>query len=161
MKTDDIYIITAGEYFKLGRSNKPEQRKRELQTGCPHRLIIKCIYSGIGSYENKIHKALSKYKVNGGTEWFDISGIDRAIQICEKLNSKKPIERYENITWGGKESIDGRLCWTIDVVRSDNRPPLPYESFKIKSNKGVKGVKVKSVINTNTYRGFYVFRCVI
>lgn len=65
-----LYILQAKVtgYVKVGRSEEPEKRLLQLQTGSstPLRLIL--IATGQGAREKELHRQLKRYHVVG--EWF-------------------------------------------------------------------------------------------
>ena len=65
-----IYVIKAGEYYKIGISRTPTLRIGALQTANPHIIEVVAIKNVIlpNVIEKQIHKILSKHRVHG--EWF-------------------------------------------------------------------------------------------
>lgn len=57
---------------KIGFSNNPEKRLKEVQTGCPFELTIHKVVKGDIQMERTFHKIYKEYKSNG--EWFFIKG---------------------------------------------------------------------------------------
>lgn len=78
-----IYFISDGRAIKIGRSARPGQRLRELETGNPFPInIIACI-EGSAPQERSIHIQLAKYRIRG--EWFvDCTPVRRAIEQYQK-----------------------------------------------------------------------------
>ena len=73
MSGKDLYIIQSRVTgaVKVGRSDNPERRLSQLQTGCPHSLKIILIVENGGTLEKHVHDLLIKYKTrNHGGEWF-------------------------------------------------------------------------------------------
>ena len=52
-----IYFIKSGNFMKIGKSEKPEQRIKQLQTGTPYRLELFAIIS-VDSVLNSIRNEL-------------------------------------------------------------------------------------------------------
>lgn len=80
-------------FIKVGISQDPEKRLKQLQTGCPFPLaIIKLFKHDDARYlEQELHKDLERYNTSG--EWFMIpqSGLTSTIKHLSKLvDSKKP-----------------------------------------------------------------------
>lgn len=69
-----IYFITekGSHYVKIGYSEDPVKRLKELQTGNPRKLKILGILPGLFEAEKGYHEAFSKYRVQG--EWFKNTG---------------------------------------------------------------------------------------
>ena len=87
--------------FKVGESNKPHQRVKNLQTGNPRRLyiykIIECATKARAkAVENTIHKRFSKKRNSG--EWFSISK-EEVDDICAEIN------RLHHIEWRKAKNV--------------------------------------------------------
>ena len=81
--------------FKVGESNKPQERVKNLQTGNPRRLyiyrVIECATKQRAqAMEDIIHKRYAHRRNNG--EWFTLSK-EEIDEIC------KEIERLNGIEW--------------------------------------------------------------
>jgi hypothetical protein len=70
-----LYIIQTKQNgsFKIGRSNDPFFRLKQLQTGNPYALRLLLILENKGYIEKDLHNRLSKYKQKG--EWFSEEGL--------------------------------------------------------------------------------------
>lgn len=67
-----IYLLECGGKYKIGYSNNVERRMKQLDTRPFSLNLITKVYSDIAfDVEQRIHKMMSKYKVEG--EWYDIS----------------------------------------------------------------------------------------
>lgn len=67
-----IYFIqsTSGP-IKIGQSvRKIRKRLKEMQTSCPHKLLLLGTMKGGRELEKRIHNAFQDYRCNGGSEWF-------------------------------------------------------------------------------------------
>ncbi len=76
--SEGIYIITDGEYCKIGIATDIEQRVKQLQTGNARKLEV-LHYEKVRNakkIESKLHKKMKHKRLSG--EWFDIDddGID-------------------------------------------------------------------------------------
>ena len=63
--------------IKVGKSNNPDRRLQQVQTGCPYTLRIILRMEDGGVLEAHVHTRLQKYRtrhVHGG-EWFDELGL--------------------------------------------------------------------------------------
>lgn len=74
-----VYFMSADDqFFKVGVARNPDQRLRELQTGCPYKLRINGTTSlspqGVDAVmlEREIHTLLAWDRMSG--EWFNSSG---------------------------------------------------------------------------------------
>lgn len=70
-----LYFIKAigTSFYKIGISNNPEARLRQLQTGSPLpiQLVTEIFCLSPQDREAELHAALAHYKANG--EWFELS----------------------------------------------------------------------------------------
>ena len=68
-----VYVIHAEgtNRIKIGVSEHPEHRLRELQTGSPFSLLLIAKWPGSRQLEIKLHQTLSEYRIDG--EWFLVS----------------------------------------------------------------------------------------
>ena len=78
-----VYMIAAREtdLIKVGLSEDPSKRLKELQTGDPHQLIIEGQewVHDMQKTETQLHHALRQYKsqLGGGTEWYSVPAEER------------------------------------------------------------------------------------
>ena len=86
-----IYLIKSDidGYYKIGISNNPQKRLKQLSTGNSSQLtLIESYRTSIPfQIENALHRKYSQLKMNG--EWFRLS-------LEEELNFKKNCELIEN-----------------------------------------------------------------
>ena len=79
---DSLYIMEnpriPGE-IKIGRSQDPEERAKQLSVGQNFRIVLKRSYGEKGFLEKTIHQRLKSRRVDEGTgtEWFKVS-VDQA-----------------------------------------------------------------------------------
>jgi len=76
-----VYFIeqAGSEYTKIGVSESPEARLRELQGGNPDLLTLRYVIKvgtqeQAASLERLLHKLFGKFRIRG--EWFDVSAKD-------------------------------------------------------------------------------------
>ena len=69
----DLYVIQTDitGAIKIGISNNPKRRLRQLQTGSPYKLKLLTIVTGRGDLERSLHTSLKPYKKACKGEWFD------------------------------------------------------------------------------------------
>jgi len=73
-----IYVFSSENkrLWKIGFSNDPDRRLKELQTGCPFKIEeytrIECD-DNYREVEKAIHEKLSPYKQRGGKEWYKVA----------------------------------------------------------------------------------------
>jgi hypothetical protein len=63
-----IYFISTGKHLKIGFSDNPEARLRELQTGNPLRLSLRVTMPGCYKTETGLHELFAHLRCAG--EWF-------------------------------------------------------------------------------------------
>lgn len=86
-KGNDLYIIQdiKNKKFKIGRSNDPYKRCKQLQTANSSKLEVLLSLKDKGYLEMSIHEKLSKYRLSG--EWFSEDGlVELPIWIYEQIN---------------------------------------------------------------------------
>lgn len=69
-----IYIIKAigTNRIKIGFSDDPEKRIKQLATGSPYPLQLLKVFEGTQQQERRIHARFTEYRVTG--EWFELDG---------------------------------------------------------------------------------------
>ena len=67
-----LYVIhmVGTDFYKIGRSDWPDGRVLDLQTGNPCELKVIVSLDYHGDFENKLHQYLSPYRARG--EWFEL-----------------------------------------------------------------------------------------
>ena len=86
MDFDGVYLITDGEYVKIGVANNIIDRIRKLQTGNAKKLVVLVYQKCPNAYsiEKALHKKYKQYKVSG--EWYDIlNQVDAGLTIQNLL----------------------------------------------------------------------------
>lgn len=82
-----VYFIICkySMFIKIGYSDDPYRRLKQLQTGCPHRLeLVKLIIGGY-TQEQELHDFYSKLRVTSSLEWFCYS--DEMRNYIKKLGN--------------------------------------------------------------------------
>lgn len=78
-----VYLVTCGEYTKIGIATEPEKRTALMQIGNPHELkLVKVWYSENPQVDEEcLHAEFESYRVRG--EWFAISrgGLEALISL--------------------------------------------------------------------------------
>ncbi len=91
-----VYLIYDGRHYKIGQSNDPVKRFRQIKVGNPS---VKLMAYGYGLSEKFLHVKYKKYRVSG--EWFKLDKR-QSEQIIREINSgeqtikdtKEMIENY-------------------------------------------------------------------
>tara|TARA_R110000824_G_scaffold111593_6_gene260221 strand:- start:2268 stop:2579 length:312 start_codon:yes stop_codon:yes gene_type:complete len=99
MTQDDLYIMqmaVTGD-IKVGRSQDPERRLKQLQTGAPHRLKILLVAPGLGYQERHVHQVLHHCRNRGKRgEWFSEDALG---SVPDHLFEMFPVEILEDPDW--------------------------------------------------------------
>lgn len=69
-----LYLISDGEFVKIGVSSDPEYRKSILQIGSSRELSLLASFSGAEKEEKELHKKFAEKHERG--EWFKLSSED-------------------------------------------------------------------------------------
>ena len=80
-----LYLLQCGEHYKIGFSQTPRKRLRQLRTGSPHPIIV--VHELRTAFYRQIEKKLH-YKFadkRGRGEWFKLEPED--VQHIKSLNS--------------------------------------------------------------------------
>lgn len=84
-----VYLMRAGDSYKIGYAGDPAQRRCDIQVGCPvHVEILHTVISlDYKRIERKLHHAFAQYRTTG--EWFilDAATAARAIELMTTLVS--------------------------------------------------------------------------
>ncbi len=120
-----IYIISNGRHIKIGKSNDPLKRCRNLQTGSSDKLELiasfKC-YDDMDA-ETKIHSALDHARCEG--EWFNASVYDavEAIVMCGQLVEVKG--KQQGFKYQLEFNEDDHF---LDYLRQSSRDDYDYKT---------------------------------
>lgn len=85
-----VYLIKSSEtgYYKIGYSANPNQRLKQLQTGCPDKLDIIHTFESVRAkkLELALHNSFSYARKHN--EWFDLSLEDefKFQSLCETID---------------------------------------------------------------------------
>ena len=93
-----IYIIWAigSGTVKIGKSNNPHSRVRQIQTGCPHKVIMLAAFPEITDLsERRMHQTLKHLRTESKTEWFYMD--DAIIDIVNLANNGDTSQRSKKI----------------------------------------------------------------
>ena len=78
-----LYFIRCQDTVKIGVSNCPWQRVKDLQTGAPGKLVLMSQIEKSGHRENECHKRLEHLRLYG--EWFRLT--DEVYQLINELKA--------------------------------------------------------------------------
>jgi len=100
-----VYVLQAGPFYKIGWSEKPERRLKQVQTGNPYKVRIFCVIKTLSKgNEAMIQSLFEDKKTEAGNEWFRLCNDDlkkikakkREIERVYKYNLKREIFRKKN-----------------------------------------------------------------
>ena len=101
-----LYLFQMGGTgaFKIGRSGNPENRRVQLQTGCPHSIRLILVVPGQGWRERSVHQHMKRHKTRSYSgEWFhEVGWGDLPHWLAEQI----PVEMLEmvNSDWWREEA---------------------------------------------------------
>jgi hypothetical protein len=87
-----IYAIYNGEHIKIGFSNNPKRRLKQLSTGSSLRLRLLTTFQGDKTLEKQIHQKHQKVRHNG--EWFIVT--QELLDYLNMMSSDKWIQIDED-----------------------------------------------------------------
>lgn len=122
-----IYFIwdSGGNFIKIGVSDEPETRLRELQTANPNPLFLLAVTDGDYSTETALHTRFSDLRVHGSSEWFKASA--------------KLLWFIRRTAWRGKDALSGyssptpRATAAVAFLEERFRERREWQSEEIKS----------------------------
>ncbi len=80
-----LYFIRCHDAVKIGVSNCPWQRRNELQTGAPGKLVLMSQVAKSGHRENECHKQLAHLRLYG--EWFQLT--EEVYDLIKELKAEE------------------------------------------------------------------------
>lgn len=116
-----LYVMTRSDapgLLKVGRSDDPERRAMDLQSGHCFFVRVVAVFYNMGHRERAVHEYLRESRVDGGAgrEWFRTSllAIYPAIAIAtagEKQEDANAEAQQELALSAARESRDALLVW--------------------------------------------------
>lgn len=74
-----VYLMQAGDAYKIGYATRPETRRADIQVGCP--LPVEILYQvRTAEYvrlERKLHHRFAHRRITG--EWFRLTALDLGV----------------------------------------------------------------------------------
>lgn len=89
IKYTKVYVISNGNYLKIGISKNPQRRLKQLQTGSPNVLFLLGYWTGLRKHEQEIHAQLKPYLTIQNHEWFDID-LDKVLPLINRITQSEP-----------------------------------------------------------------------
>ena len=95
-----IYFMQSLNKIKIGyTSNNVAERKRQLETGNPHGIVVIGTVQGSKMHETDLHNSLKEHKIQG--EWFE--DCTEVRNYIADILDKKRIVKYKQCLYGGGE----------------------------------------------------------
>jgi|HubBroStandDraft_6_1064221.scaffolds.fasta_scaffold09760_5 hypothetical protein len=109
-----VYVITSGQFQKIGFSNDPQNRLSALKTGSPFPLEVgfKLLCANADAVERRAHFALRFRRCNG--EWFDVSFAD-AVEVV--IAAKRLVEQNVIPFWRAQQDPNSQLVRILQRVQ--------------------------------------------
>jgi hypothetical protein len=87
---DTLYVMQYSfrrDIVKVGRSDNPERRRRQLEGGQAFHVEILATFPGQGALEGQVHEALAAHRneEGAGREWFNLSAAEAIAAITALL----------------------------------------------------------------------------
>jgi hypothetical protein len=87
---DTLYVMQYSfrrDIVKVGRSDNPERRRRQLESGQAFHVEILATFPGQGALEGQVHEALAAHRneEGAGSEWFNVSAAQAIAAITALL----------------------------------------------------------------------------
>jgi hypothetical protein len=89
---DTLYVMQYSfrrDILKVGRSDDPERRRRQLEGGQAFHVEILAMFPGQGELEGQVHEALAAHRNDegAGREWFAVSATQAIMAITSLMAS--------------------------------------------------------------------------
>lgn len=89
-----VYLLRAGEnHYKVGVAVNVAKRLVGVQTGNPLPVEVVCVRLATDAeeFERTIHQSLHERKLNGGTEWFELTP-QQALDLAVMMNKSPEVD---------------------------------------------------------------------
>jgi hypothetical protein len=93
-KAGFVYFLRCAEWLKIGYSNSPSRRMREIVTRSPYAVTSMAAVRGSRHDEKLIHQALANHRING--EWFSYSAPAAEIMIRSTTFGRVMLDKNVN-----------------------------------------------------------------
>lgn len=122
-QTEYLYLITAGAYTKIGVAENPENRLKEISTGCPIKPEIK-LTKQLGKLcylvERYLHIKFANKCTNG--EWFELTKED--VEYIQNTNNEQLVkEAAVELTKNKQEYVENTRVYNneekLDTLRKE------------------------------------------
>ena len=91
---DTLYVMQYSfrrDIVKVGRSNNPEKRRRQLEGGQAFHVEILATFPGQGALEGQVHEALAAHRSEegAGREWFNVTATEAIAVINTAIEDQR------------------------------------------------------------------------
>lgn len=147
--TNIYFIGSVGSMaVKIGKSNNPEKRLAELQTGHPHKLVLYAVVENVTpDYEMKLHRILAHIRKEG--EWFELNDELIDFMINRTVETSYPFKTNNTI------KLKPELDESDKCVKTSKKNLSPFQQGKLMA-KLIEGDK--SLRSKLERRGVHVIR---
>lgn len=80
-----IYLVSDGEFIKIGKSVNPHRRLKQLQTGSNEKLFLIATYDIPDYMEKRLHHLLRRFKSRLKSEWFHFPDQKQMLDLINKI----------------------------------------------------------------------------
>jgi hypothetical protein len=119
-----IYILKCGSFIKIGIAKNLTHRLTSIRTSNPYDVeLVKSFFTAERNVSRKIemtvHKKLTDLGHHHRLEWFNLSAIDKAIELCTELsevNSKQSCDKNSVVVENNSTQISAKTM-SISEIR--------------------------------------------
>lgn len=115
-----IYFVQAehGGPIKIGQSNDPIQRLKQLQTSSPYPLVLRRVVNGAPEMEHRLHALFKDHRLNG--EWF--MAVRPLAEMCDGIADDDAPEAVTNhrTSWRPLEGEVTRVGRVTSISKADS-----------------------------------------
>lgn len=119
----NVYIMRCGLFIKIGIAKNLEHRLASIKTSNPHDVELVASFETDSQESSKkiesfVHSQLTAIGLHHRLEWFHLSALDYALEICKKLvvdeivKSSKDVDEKQQEDFSAPMSIQ-ELRWHL------------------------------------------------
>lgn len=118
LRPDFVYLMKAGEFYKIGVSKTPKKRVTRMQTGCPRKIKIIYEFEVQDAYkmEFELHRLYQSKRTHG--EWFIDIDEDEFLRAVESYDwfVDYNLPEYDNFAKYFRDHDDASLNIYFELV---------------------------------------------
>ena len=121
-----LYVISRSDapgLLKVGRSDNPERRAMDLQSGHCFWIVVQAVVYGRGDCEREVHRLLQHVRVDGpGRQWFrtDLPGVLETIAAAVRGAADQENQPVPMTVEGCNADIAAMLSFTNNVAEASS-----------------------------------------